>query len=64
MKKARNRNNWPGNRGEMKIPGNTTRTRCDYTSNNRSLVDFKNALIMGLYDAELKKTACFSCLRS
>ena len=35
-----------------------------YTPDKRSLVEFKNEMLMGLYKAELKKTCLFLCLRS
>ena len=62
-RKARNRNIWPGNREEMKISVNIILTRNVYgkkhAPNKRSLVEFKNEMLMckydAMYDAELKE---------
>ena len=35
-----------------------------YSSGKRSLVEFKDEMLMGLYDAELTETCLFLCLRS
>ena len=65
-----NRNTWTGNRKVVKMPENIILPAKKelwlqaYSTNKRSLVEFKDEMLRGLYKAELKETClCFLCLR-
>ena len=69
MRKARNRNTWIGNKKVVKIPMNIIPTTKGYRYKHTlqasgAWYDFKDEMLVGLYDAGFSKHACSLCLRS